>query len=268
MQSKHVSKEKRAAIAKEHTYKMNKEFNELIHESQDKSIIYNDYDIFSSGLINSNQEIIVEPLDMVSALLKYPKEYKDKRIALLNFASYKNPGGGFINGMNAQEECLCHESFLYNVLDSFRHSFYEWNNLHKNKGLYLNRAIYSPNILFTRTNDNYLKTDTMKFCDVITCAAPNKSIGIRYKNVTNDENHNALKSRIKLVLDIAVQNKVSVLILGAYGCGVFKQDPKEVATIFKEFLTTTHKCFDKVIFAIPGSRNLNYRIFNIILGNN
>ena len=39
-------------------------------------------------------------------------------ICALNFASYKNPGGKFMDGSSAQEECLCHESILYEVLSA------------------------------------------------------------------------------------------------------------------------------------------------------
>lgn len=76
-----------------------------------------------------------------------------------------------------------------------------------------------------------------------------------------------MRSRIKFVLDIAKDNGISTLILGAYGCGVFGQDAKEVAEIFKEYLSTTHKCFEKVIFAIPRGRDKNLeefeRVFSI-----
>ena len=39
---------------------------------------------------------------------------------------------------------------------------------------------------------------------------------------------------------MAKENQVDLLILGAYGCGVFGQNVKEVAEIFKEYLDTSH----------------------------
>ena len=153
----------------------------------------------------------------------------------------------------AQEEAICHSSFLYNVLSEFTDSYYYWNLNNKNRGLYLNRALYSPNVLF---EDEY-------YCDVITCASPNWSAFRRSDTASREENEQVLRSRLKFILDIAKDNEVSTLILGAIGCGVFKQDPELVASIFKEYIKTEYKCFDKVIFAVPKSKgsDKNYKAF-------
>ena len=74
--------------------------------------------------------------------------YPNLKTAILNFADYLTPGGGYLNGSGAQEEVLCHESNLYSVLTNFT-DFYQWNREHINYHLYQNRAIYSPNIVFT-----------------------------------------------------------------------------------------------------------------------
>ena len=170
------------------------------------------------------------------------------KIGLLNFASYKHPGGGFINGSIAQEESLCHESTLYNVISTFK-DFYDYNNKHTNNGLYLNRALYSPNIIF----------DNGKVADIITCAAPNN-------NKTNKNNFKALASRINFILDIAEDNNIDILILGAYGCGVFKQDPYTVAKLFIEGCKKRN--FKEIIFAVPGKDNNYYAFENALKENN
>ena len=99
--------------------------------------------------------------------------------------------------------------------------------------------------------------------DVITCAAPNKSAGKRKYKVTDNENTKFLKHRIAFILNVAAAKNVDTLILGAYGCGVFGQDPYEVARIFRSYLTGEYKYFSKVIFAVP---DWKYEIFNKILG--
>lgn len=234
---------------------MGQTYNERIKDAIENTVVY-DIDFKSSKMYSCETEITVEATDSVSAIINHAKDGKN-RMAVLNFSSYKNPGGGFINGSKAQEECLCYDSCLYNVLVEFGRSFYDWNNKHKNKALYLNRGLYSPNIVFDKDGNCVL-------CDVITCAAPNKSAAQKYENVSDKENTEVLQSRIKFVLDIAKDNNIDLLILGAYGCGVFGQDAKEVASIFKEYLETSHKCFRKVVFAIPNGKDKNFEAFKMI----
>ena len=229
-----TDKDKRAEQARKHTKDMAERYSRCIETSILATKIYDVDDFenveFEEDTDEVNTEIIVESIDSVSAVMKYGNPSS----AVLNFSSYKNPGGMFINGSKAQEECLCHESFLYNVLKEFQLEFYDWNSRHKNKALYLNRGLFSKGVWFFR-GDSHVE------CCVITCAAPNKSAAQKYQNVSDKENTEVLRSRIRFVLDIAKYNDVDTLILGAYGCGVFGQNPKEVAEIFKECLNTTHK---------------------------
>lgn len=221
-----TDKEWRTTKARKHTKEMQKKYAQNIQKAISETKLYdvNSFDRdFEENTKNENIDIIVEDIDSVGAVMKYG----DSDTAVLNFSSYKNPGGMFMCGSKAQEECLCHESFLYNVLKEFQTDFYDWNNKHKNKALYLNRGLYSPNIWF-------FKEDAHVECGVITCAAPNKSAAQKYQSVSDEENTKVLKDRIKFVLDIAKENNVKTLILGAYGCGVFGQDATEVANIFKE----------------------------------
>ena len=140
------NKEKRAEQAKKHIKEMEQVYSGRIKESIENSIIY-DVDFECSKSYSCKMDIIVEAVDSVSAIINHAKDCKN-RMAVLNFSSYKNPGGMFINGSKAQEECLCHESCLYNVLSEFVLPFYDWNNRNKNKALYLNRGLYSPSIVF------------------------------------------------------------------------------------------------------------------------
>ena len=97
---------------------------------------------------------------------------------------------------------------------------------------------------------------------VLTCAAPNPGSALKFhpKFVTKKDCENAMRERIKFVLDVAAANKVDVLILGAFGCGAFRNEPEYVAKYFHEFLKNHH--FEKVIFAIPRSvNNINYHTF-------
>lgn len=251
-------KEKRAEQAKRHTKMMEEQYGNEINKSVRDTVYYFPEFECNKGIPKRPTGIAIDDIDSVSAVFKYSET--GSKLAVLNFSSYKNPGGMFLNGSKAQEECLCHGSFLYNVL-SRKQDFYEWNNKHKNRALYMNRALYSPNIMFFKNGESVS-------CDVITCAAPNKSTAQKYQNISDEENTEVLRSRIKFVLDIAKDNDVDTLILGAYGCGVFGQEAKEVAGIFKEYLCTTHaRCFEKVVFAIPSGRIGNLEAFKAVWEN-
>ena len=223
-------------------WEMEKQFSDEIKTAIQNSVIYSvdsEFTPIEAAAPEQNMTAMIVAEDSVEAIMNYSQG----KTAVLNFARYKKPGGGFMAGSRAQEESLCHESFLYNILSKFQH-YYDWNNENKNLGLYLNRAIYTPDVRFERGKK-------VEYCDVITCAAPNYSVGKKYCNVSPETNTKYLDSRIKFVLDIAAEQNVDTLILGAFGCGVFSQDVTEVISIFKKYLSTTHKCFDKVIFAIP-----------------
>lgn len=248
------NKEERAKLALTHTKEMEDLYKDEIEDCIDETLAYNVNSKFIEKRLNNKQVIIVDEIDSVGAIFKYVNI--NEITAVLNFASYNNPGGKFINGSKAQEECLCHESYLYNVLKG-RIGYYKINHKNKNRSLYTDRALYSPNVRFTKECKDV-------FCDVITCAAPNKTAAQKYYNVSDEENSEVLKERIEFVLKIAQDNGVDNLILGAYGCGVFGQDPLEVAKIFKEFLSGKYKCFNKVIFAIPNRLEMNYRCFKRI----
>ena len=239
----------------EHTKEMEQYYCNEITDSINESSVFG-IDFTYNPIVdikNSSMNICFEDSDSVTAIIRHYNS--QEKMAVLNFASYKNPGGMFLNGSNAQEENLCHSSFLYNVLIRFKNSYYYWNNCHKNKSLYLNRAIYSPNIFFFRQKK-------IVRCDVITCAAPNIAAARKYCQVSDFENSEVLKERINFILSIANYQKANTLILGAFGCGVFGQNPSEVANIFKELLSTTYKnCFNKVIFAVPIGNKNNYNNF-------
>ena len=158
----------------------------------------------------------------------------------LNFASYKNPGGAYLNGSCAQEESLCHESWLYNILARFQ-SYYDWNKKNLNRGLYKDRALYTPDVYFSDGERNAI-------ADILTCAAPNRSIIVKgYTNFTEEENYKVLHDRMLFMSKICSLKKKDTLILGAWGCGVFKQDPKIVARLIRN---TTWRGVKKIVLAV------------------
>ena len=229
-----------AKQARKHFTDMEIKYMNRIEQSATETNIYGPGKICNPIVrLLPTRTIVYDNIDSVSAIFKHSYG----RTAVLNFASYKNPGGLFLEGSSAQEESLCHESTLYDVLLR-QIPYYEWNRKNLNKGLYTNRALYSPNVIFERNNG-----ELSTYCDVITCAAPNITIGKRYGTVSEKENSIALRERIEFVLEVAKLHEVDTLILGAFGCGVFGQNPVEVGSIFGELLSHDSS-FIKVVFAV------------------
>ncbi len=228
-----------------HVKEMEKLFGERIKLSIENSVIYggSGRKPQKSDAPNTKAETLVLNVDSTEAALQYPGA------ALLNFASYRHAGGGFITGAWAQEEAICHDSTLYNVLCKFE-SFYAENEHNLNRSLYTDRAIFSPGVVFSRGGKQ-------AECGVITCAAPNFGAA-QGRGVTEQENETALRQRVDFVISIAEEQGCDTVILGAWGCGVFGQDPAAVARLFKERLAAT--TIKRAVFAIPG-QNRNYTSF-------
>ena len=173
-----------------------------------------------------------------------------RHTAALNFASARNPGGGFLHGTVTQEESLAYASGLHACLSSVP-EFYARGRA--GNALYPDLVIWSPNVPFFRDPWHNL-VETPVTASVITAAAPNAA-ALRLSDpgllpgVTP-----ALGRRIEMILALAAEHEVDCLILGAWGCGVFGNDPAVVARLFARALGPGgpyHQAFAQVVFAIP-----------------
>jgi uncharacterized protein (TIGR02452 family) len=181
-----------------------------------------------------------------------------ERPCILNFASAKHPGGGFLRGSPAQEESIARSSGLFPTL--IRHpEFYEENkkSQRNNIGLYLDYAIYSPDVPVIR-NDAGEWLEEPYFVSVVTSPAPNRhAIFDDEDNKMDDDQEEAMEmkieqtfsKRMKQVLSIMAAQGHRTIILGAWGCGVFGNDPLMVAELFRDNLKLL-PFFDKVAFPI------------------
>lgn len=181
----------------------------------------------------------------------------------LNFASAKNPGGGFLSGSQAQEECLARASGLHQSL-SVDMSYYEKNRRCKSS-LYTNHLIYSPSVPVFRDDSDELLTEPY-VVSVITSPAVNA--GAVKKNEPDAVSliETTMMHRIRSLLMVAIEHEHKSIVLGAWGCGVFKNEPSQIATWFKEVLMNDRRfigAFENVVFAVldntPGL--INYKAF-------
>lgn len=170
-------------------------------------------------------------------------------VVLLNFASAKNAGGGFLSGAKAQEEDLCRSSGLY-LCQLTELDYYSMNRQEKSM-LYTDHIIYSPNVPFFRINKETLLNDIFT-ASVITAPAPNA--GVHLQRYPHDQQAitDTLERRANYVLTVAKDQNHKTLVLGAWGCGVFRNDPTQVAQIFERCLYQPKFAhfFNEVVFAI------------------
>ncbi|HEY1817127.1 MAG TPA: RNA 2'-phosphotransferase [Kofleriaceae bacterium] len=180
-------------------------------------------------------------------------------VACLNFASAKNAGGGFLGGAQAQEEALARSSALYPCLQAAP-AYYARNRALRSPA-YLDLAIYSPRVPFFR-DDAGGWLDAPVHASVITCPAPNAGALAKYGTHGPAELREIFMRRGTLVLAIARHFGVDTLVLGAWGAGVFKNDPALVADVFGELLAGPFAgAFGEVVFAVMGEGTANHRAF-------
>jgi uncharacterized protein (TIGR02452 family) len=173
-----------------------------------------------------------------------------ENIGCLNFASAKNPGGGFLNGAEAQEEALSRASALYDCL-LCAPAYYERNRSH-HSCLYLDLIIASPQVPFFRDDAGELLEEPV-LATVITAPAPNAGAVSRNEPDRVFEIEPTLRRRATQVLHAAVDTGVEHIVLGAWGCGVFRNDPHLVAKTFDMLVQPGGSYatqFKQVIFAV------------------
>lgn len=180
-------------------------------------------------------------------------------VAALNFASARKPGGGYRNGAQAQEECLARSSALAVTLESVP-EFYTVQDAR-----YSDRVIYSPAVPVFR-DDGGVLLERPYPVSFLTCAAPNASA--LTKRSHRAQLPDILRRRAAVVLSVAAEHGHSTVVLGAWGCGVFGNDPAMVADAFAEALARGFG-LRHVVFAIldhkPGGPTMS--AFRAVFGN-
>lgn len=197
------------------------------------------------GQFKTRFEVTAE--DTISAICRLTAEGE---VAALNFASAKNAGGGFLGGAKAQEEDLCRSSGLYLSLTTPQAAPYYAENRACASALYTDHLIYSPHVPIFRAGDGEL-LEVPVHANFITAPAPNAGAVAQNSPARLPQVLPTLRQRAALVLGVAAQMGQTRLVLGAWGCGVFRNDPAQVAQVFDDLLTgEAAGAFEQVTFAI------------------
>ena len=224
--------------------------------------------------------IVLSPKRTLEAAAPYA--YAGKKVCVLNFASATNPGGGVVKGSSAQEEAICRCSTLYPNLKEQR----MWNQFYAphrraHDPLHNDDCIYTPGVVVFKSDTDYpqlMPEEKWYSVNVLTCAAPNlrerpsngmnSGDGDDAVHISREELQTLHEKRMRRVLEIAWAKENEVVILGAFGCGAFRNPPAVVAQAMKTVVQEYRKKFETIEFAVYCSTqyDTNYRVFQQILG--
>jgi len=182
---------------------------------------------FSQTKFEVENETSLQGAERLARLERFTK------VGVLNFASAKNPGGGFLNGAQAQEESLARSSGLYRSLLKCP-EYYEFNRNSRSL-LYSNHIIYSPHCPVFRLDDGTLLDDPY-LVDFVTSPAPNLGAIERNEPKAKKQVPEVLRDRASKILTLAAYHNCDALVLGAWGCGVFRNNPAVVSQAFADLL--------------------------------
>jgi len=207
--------------------------------------------------------------------------YKENHVAVHNFASASNPGGGVVNGASAQEECLCRCSGLYFCLNSP----IMWDGFYKphrdaHDPIHNDDIIYTPGVTVFKTDTaspQLMNESEWYDVDVITCAAPNLRDQPSNRYNTGDGNKQVVmkdkdllalhEKKLRRILEVVLSEGCDTVILGAFGCGAFQNNPEVVALANKNVIKDYLHAFKNIEFAVYCSPrdDRNFKIFERVL---
>ena len=258
--------------------------NKQIAESIRKSIAGQKLILESENIEKPRLDLYAEPAAVLVSqkrTFEAASKYKGRRVAVHNFASASNPGGGVVKGSSAQEECLCRCSGLYfclNTPEMWARFYTPHRNAHD--PIHNDDIIYTPGITVFKTDESIPKLmDKSEWyqVNVITCAAPNLRIRPANSYNTGDGNKAVVikdkdllalhEKRLRRILDVAVSEGNDTIILGAFGCGAFENNPEVVArasrNVIKEYLYA-FRTIEYAIYCSPRDER-NFQIFDRML---
>jgi uncharacterized protein (TIGR02452 family) len=209
------------------------ELEELLNNTKKENSFQTQYEVTNETTLDAARRLVTEGVQDVMCL---------------NFASAKNPGGGFLGGALAQEECIARASGLYPCLLTAM----EYYTYHRNLGtcLYSDHMIYSPAVPIIK-DEGGQELDQPVCVTIITSPAVNAGVIMRDEGGRTDKIAPVMRVRIEKLLALCLNKKHTTLVLGAWGCGVFRNNPEEISQLFQEALTGKFaNQFQRVVFAV------------------
>ncbi|KAG6833628.1 hypothetical protein H0H87_004255 [Tephrocybe sp. NHM501043] len=206
---------------------------------------------------------VLEISTLEAARLLASSAVDNDKIGILNFASAKRPGGGFLTGAQAQEESIARASTLYPTLMTAQaQKFYTLHNHDSKDGYYSHAMIYSPGVaVFRDDSGGWIEPIEV---EVVTSPAVNAGVvrkslmGKLSAKATEERIERVMKERMGRILFLFEQQGAKHIVLGSFGTGVFQNKIAMIGRIWAELLTAPGARFEnrftRVVFGIIGKQ--------------
>lgn len=162
---------------------------------------------------------------------------------LVDPGAFTRPGGAYEDGAFGPEQILCAESNLYPILQAHKRDFYDKNRDYRRGSLFTDRALYVPEVLFSREGD-------VRRADVLVIAEPIRAYALE-NHRSERETDKALADRIEAIFRIAAARGVQTLIMGAFGCGRNGYPAEQVIGLIRDWIAANPGAVPQVVFAVP-----------------
>lgn len=171
--------------------------------------------------------------------------YRDAsgKTLIVDPGAFTRPGGAYEDGAFGPEQILCSESNLYPVLCAHKRDFYDKNRDYRRGSLFTDRALYVPEVLFSREGD-------VRRADVLVIAEPIRAYALE-NHRSEREADKALADRIEAIFRIAAANGAETLIMGAFGCGRNGYPAEQVIGLIRDWIAANPGAVPNVVFAVP-----------------
>lgn len=171
--------------------------------------------------------------------------YRDAtgKTMIVDPGAFTRPGGAYEDGAFGPEQILCSESNLYPILVAHKRDFYDKNRDYRRGSLFTDRALYVPEVLFSRGGD-------VRRADVLVIAEPIRAFALE-NHRSERECDKALADRIEAIFRIAAANGTETLIMGAFGCGRNGYPVEQVIELIQNWIAEHPGAVPNVVFAVP-----------------
>lgn len=171
--------------------------------------------------------------------------YRDAmgKTMIVDPGAFTRPGGAYEDGAFGPEQILCSESNLYPILVAHKRDFYDKNRDYRRGSLFTDRALYVPEVLFSRGGD-------VRRADVLVIAEPIRAYALE-NHRSERECDKALADRIETIFRVAAANGAETLIMGAFGCGRNGYPVEQVIELIQNWIAEHPGAVPNVVFAVP-----------------